>query len=91
VRPIDINYCFKRNDKIIYKDEGGAQVLIDPYRRTLVELNPTALRIWQLLDGSCPVFQIIEILKNEFEVDARSLGKDVMGLINELHKREMIQ
>jgi coenzyme PQQ biosynthesis protein PqqD len=91
VTAIDTNYCFRRNEKIFYKNEGGSPVLIDPYRRTLVELNPTALRIWQLLDGSHSVAAIIEILKNEFEADSQSVDKDVTGLLKELHKREMIQ
>jgi coenzyme PQQ biosynthesis protein PqqD len=89
--PADMKYCFRKNDTIIYKDADGNAALIDPYRRTLVKLNPAAHRIWQLLDGEHPVAAIIEMLKDEFDADAKILEKDVTGFIKELTRREMIK
>jgi hypothetical protein len=66
-------------------------VLIDPYRRTLVRLNPAAHRIWQLLDGQRSAEGIIKIMEAEFEIDAKSLQNDVAGFLKELQKREIIK
>jgi hypothetical protein len=89
--PAEINYCYRKNDQIICKDLGDGPALIDPYRRTLVKLNPTAHKIWQLLDGGHSAAAIIDILENEFQVDAKILEKDVIRFIKGLARREMIK
>jgi hypothetical protein len=86
----DKNYCFRKNDQIIYKGLADGPVLIDPYRRTLIRLNPAAQAIWQLLDGKRPVAAIIEILRGEFEIDAKSLDRDVTSFLKDLSRREII-
>ena len=88
---VDLNHCFKRNDTIIYKELAGAPALIDPYRRTLISLNQTALEVWRLLDGECPVLGIINALRDRFEIDEARLEKDVIGFLKELIRREMIR
>ena len=88
---IDKDRCFRKNDHILYKEIDGAGVLVDPYRRTLVHLNPTASQIWQLLDEAHSCTAIIKKLQAEFEVGDKELEKDVSDVFNELFKREMIQ
>ncbi len=88
--PIDMNYCFKRSELIIRKDVGDARTLIDPYRRTLVTLNPVASEIWQLLNGERSALCIIDILKSEFEIEEKILKKDVIGFLQDLARREII-
>jgi coenzyme PQQ biosynthesis protein PqqD len=90
MRP-DCNYCFRKNDQIIFKEIDSTPTLVDPYRRTLVKLNPTALAIWQLLDGEHSVTAILETLHAEFDVNAEKLQKDVRGFLSDLARREMIQ
>lgn len=87
---VDASYCYRKNELIIYKELGDGPVLIDPYRRTLVRLNPVAQEVWQLLDGNHSVASIVDIMKNEFEVDAKILKKDVIGLLKDLIRREII-
>ena len=86
----NIKYCFSKNDQIIYKDLGDGPALVDPYRQSLVKLNPTAHRIWKLLDGKHSAVDIIEIMKAEFEIDAKSLEKDVVSFFKDLLRREII-
>jgi|WetSurMetagenome_2_1015567.scaffolds.fasta_scaffold258453_2 coenzyme PQQ biosynthesis protein PqqD len=88
---IDNAYCYRRNEQIMRKDLDDCPVLIDPYRMTLVKLNPAAESIWQLFDGGHSVDEIIDILKNEFEVDAKTLEKDLRRFLNDLIRREMIR
>lgn len=87
---IDAGYCYRKNDFIICKELADGPVLIDPYRRTLVQLNPVAREIWQLLDGGHSVAAVIDILKTDFEVDIKILEKDVIGFLKDLFRREII-
>jgi hypothetical protein len=88
---IDMNHCFKRNDSIIFKELGEGPALIDPYRRTLISLNPAALEIWQLLDGERSVSGIIDALREIFDADEKVLEKDTVNFLDELAKREIIR
>ena len=88
---ITLEARFRKNDTILYKELAGAPTLIDPYRRTLVRLNPAAFEIWQLLDGIHSVLEIIGAVRDAFEVDEASLKKDVIGFLKEMLRREMIR
>ncbi|MGE5307781.1 MAG: PqqD family protein [Deltaproteobacteria bacterium] len=82
--------CYKREDRVIFTDLGDTGTLVDPYRRTLVKLNPAALQIWKLLDGTRPFGSLIEALSRDFEVDGPRLEKDVAAFLKDLARREMI-
>lgn len=88
---VDARYCFRKNEQILYKELKEGPVLIDPYRRTLIRLNPAALEIWRLLDGERPVSAIIETILDSFEVDGETAKKDVTGFLKDLARREMIR
>jgi len=88
---IDKESNFRKNGRIMCKNIDGTDVLIDPYRRTLVHLNPTASLIWRLLDGERSCAGIIEALREEFEAGDKQIEADVVSLLKELLKREMIE
>jgi hypothetical protein len=81
---------FKKNGHIIYKDLEDGPALFDPYRRTMIRLNPVSREIWKLLDGQLPVEGIVESIANEFEAPRGDISRDVSGFLKELLKREII-
>jgi hypothetical protein len=88
---LDKDRSLSKNNRILYKEIDGSSVLIDPYRRTLVRLNSTALEIWRLVDGKHTCFAIIQELKSIFEVEDVELERDVVGFLKQLLEREMIE
>jgi hypothetical protein len=88
---IDTSYCFRKNEQILLKELAEGPALIDPYRRTLTTLNPTAFEIWQLIDGGHSVAEIIEAVRDSFDAEGEGLKKDVTSFLKDLVKREMIR
>jgi hypothetical protein len=88
---IDIKYFFSKNEQTIFTDMEDGPALIDPYRRTLIKLNPAAHRIWQLLDGKNSAEDIIGVMEAEFEIDERTLRRDVIDFLKDLIRREIIK
>jgi len=86
----DFSRCYRKNSQIITKQLGEESYLIDPYRRALIKLNPVALDIWQLIDGTRSGSEILEVLKMEFEVKEDILKSDLGSFLRELVKREII-
>lgn len=87
---INMQRYYKKNNQILCREFSDGPVLIDPYRRTLVRLNPTALEIWHLLDGGHSTEEIAHALEDRFDADAEDLKKDIAGFIQELVRREMV-
>ena len=85
----DKSYCLKKNDRIIYKELVDRPVLIDPYRRTLINLNPAAMEIWRLLDGRHSADDIVNELKEVFAISEKDLRKDVIIFLKDLIRREI--
>lgn len=88
---IDKSSCFNKEGRIMTQVSGEDVVLVDPYRRTRVLLNPVALKIWQLLDGHNSMGRIIEAIKEEFDAGDEELEKDVGVFLKCLIRREMIK
>ena len=82
--------CYAKNPAIIERHGADGPVLIDPYRRMMITLNPAALEAWRLLDGTRPVADIVAALGEQFEVGERELARDIEAFLKELVKREMV-
>ena len=87
----DMASRFKKNLQIMQKELADGPALIDPYRRVLIQLNPTGVEIWGLLDGERSVLEIIGALRDRFEVSDETLKKDVISFLKELFRREMMR
>jgi hypothetical protein len=88
---VDINCRFKKNPQIMQKELADGPALIDPYRRVLIQLNPTGVEIWELLNGERSILDITDALRERFEVGDETLKKDVVSFLKELFRREMIR
>ncbi|MCX7927422.1 MAG: PqqD family protein [Candidatus Omnitrophica bacterium] len=83
--------CFQKNEDIIEEEKDRIITLFDPYRRVAIRLSPTGYRIWQLIDGRRQVSDIIEELKKDFEVNEKTICRDVICFLDKLAKREIIK
>lgn len=81
---------YTKNDRILRKDLDEGPALIDPYRRTVVLLDPVGEEIWRLLDGTRTVADIAGEIKAAFEVSGEPVERDVMDFISDLATREMV-
>ena len=70
------------------EDEGGLVVL--PGRAEVKVLNPTAIRVYSLLDGEHTPEQIARAIAEEFEVGEEQALRDVVAFIDELSRHDML-
>ncbi len=87
---IDASAVVCRDERIIMRQSQEGWALVDPYRRTIISLNPSGRLIWELLDGAHTLGQILCRLTGEFEIDERTAAQDLQSFLNELARREMI-
>jgi len=72
-------------DAILETFDDGGLVLILPERR-LVELNPSAVEIIQLLDGHRTLDQVAAEISSKFDISMEQASQDVNDLCIDLSK-----
>jgi hypothetical protein len=65
-------------------------VLVLPARGEVKVLNEVGARIWELADGTRSVREIVQSIRDEYEVDQESAEADTLEFLNDLHGKEAI-
>lgn len=87
---MDSAHPYVKNANVIEREVAGAPALIDPYRRTMLALDPVGADIWRLLDGTRPLAAVVDALAASYDVGRDVLYADVQAFIAELEKRELV-
>ncbi len=69
------------------KDE---TLVVDPKSREVHLLNPTASRIWELLEQGATVPQLVATLSDEYDVDVAVLKKQVAAFAQEMVAKKLL-
>lgn len=87
---------YKKSENIVYRKIADEYILV-PIRnnvgdlQNIYTLNEVAARIWELIDGKSTLGQISNKLFQEFEVDKKTLEKDLSKYIVQLESEEAIE
>ena len=65
-------------------------LVVDPRTRSVHLLNPTATRVWELLQTTTTQSRLIEVLCAEFEAPADAIRRDLEQLLVDLSAKGLI-
>ena len=88
---VNLEACYQKDPSMVHREIIGESILV-PIRQnvgdldSIYSLNETASRAWALIDGEHTVFEISELISNEFEVDPEQAQKDLIDLIAQLEE-----
>jgi hypothetical protein len=69
-------------------DEGGLVVI--PGRAVVKVLNPVAIKVYSLLDGTRTAEEIADAVAEEFEADRAEVLRDIEAFLGELREQGML-
>ncbi len=69
-------------------DEG---VLLNLKTKTYYTLNKPAIYVWQLLNSGINLGEIVQRVREEFEVDGETAEKNICDLIDELIREHLVR
>lgn len=69
-------------------DEGGLVVI--PGRAEVKVLNPTAIKIFSMLDGTHSVTAIVDAVTREYEVNDEQASRDVADFLDVLRENGLL-
>jgi coenzyme PQQ biosynthesis protein PqqD len=93
---MEIEKVYAPSDKIVAREIEGELIIIPlaagigDMEDELFTLNDTGKAIWKRLDGKNSLKMITDELASEFEAPREEIEKDVLGLTQELVKRQML-
>lgn len=92
-------FSSKVRDSDIYRRHAGIQwqiienqaVLIDPLEAELIQLDELGSTIWQYLDGTQKMNDILELLTQQYDAPSRKIRQDLTSFIRKLEEREFVE
>ncbi len=81
---------YAKSERILRKELAEGPALIDPYRRTVIPLDPVADEIWALIDGARGEGAIARRIAELFDAPAVVIERDVAAFLRGLADREII-
>lgn len=88
--PQQLFCAVKPNPNVIFRRLGNEIVLFHLGSDRFYELNGTAARFWELLNGGNDGRQIQEKMLEEFAIDPAQLAGEAEALLDSLRKEDLI-
>ena len=95
-RRVTLDTVYKVSEDIVVREIKGKIVII-PFasgisdeENELYTLNPTGQAVWQRLDGTRSLKDVVAELTAEFEFPVRKIEKDVVGIVEKLLKKGLL-
>ncbi|MBL7196914.1 MAG: PqqD family protein [Candidatus Omnitrophica bacterium] len=78
-------------DKVTYRIIDNEAVILNLDNGYYYSLNEVGTRIWEAIDKQKSLDQVLSLLNEEYQLPERQLRSDLMGLVKDLEKEELIK
>lgn len=79
-----------RSDELVEANIDDDKVMMSVESGLYFGLDAVASRVWELLEKPLNVSELVDILTQEFDVDATQCLEDIEPFINTLHEHKLI-
>ena len=87
---VDVSGLWRRDNALPFQRLEEDTIVVDPSRREVHLLNPTAARVWELLEAPRTIDQIVVVLADEYDVADDELQADVSELVAALAEKAVV-
>lgn len=87
---------FARSNDVVSREIDGSLIIVPltagvgDMEDDLFSMNETGTRIWNMLDGTKTIKEVMVTLAGEYEAGPDEIEQDVVGIVGELLKRRML-
>ena len=82
---------FKRNKDVVWRTLGDACILLHLESGIYYTLNEEGKMLWEALDGNNKLAEIRSKIMEHYEVDAVTIQKDLMEIMEDLIKENLVE
>ena len=87
---LDLETVLKKNPGAAYRIYDGQATIVLPDRSEVNVLNELGSLVWERLDGTRTVEQIVESVAQEYDVPVSAAREDILSFIGELREHGMV-
>jgi hypothetical protein len=87
---ISLQSIIARNPEIIHNNIDGEVVIMSITKNNFYGIDKIGSHIWELLENSRSVDEIITVMMQDYEVERETCEKDVIDFLDEALKNELI-
>ena len=80
-----------RSSSLLEADVSGELIALDVDSGTCFGFNPTATRIWALLDRPRRLSELCDLLTAQYAVDRETCERDVLALARDLERDGLVE
>jgi uncharacterized protein YfeS len=89
---MDLWECyFSKNGKVTWRTLGNDCILLHLKSGIYYTLNEEGRLFWESLDGKKKLAEIQEIIMDQYEVDAETLRKDLIEMIQDMIQEDLVE
>ena len=91
-----LDTCFAKESDLVTRDVAGEKIIV-PIKghvgdlEGVFTLNELGTMIWELINGQTTARELIEAVRNEYDVGAAEAEKDVAGFLRSLEEAGLIR
>ena len=91
-----LDTCFDKEKELVTRDVAGESIIV-PIKghvgdlEGVFTLNEVGAMIWRLMDGQTTVRQLMEAVRNEYDVEAAEAAEDVVDFLRSLEDTGLIR
>jgi Mrp family chromosome partitioning ATPase len=91
-----LDKCFTKENNLVTRDVAGEKIIV-PIKghvgdlEGVFTLNELGAMIWQLINGQTTAQELIETVRNEYDVGAAEAEKDVVDFLRSLEDAGLIR
>ena len=91
-----LDTCFAKENDLVTRDVAGERIIV-PIKghvgdlEGVYTLNELGTIIWQLINGQTTARELVEAVRNEYDVEAAEAEKDVVDFLQSLEDAGLIR
>ena len=91
-----LDTCFAKESDLVTRDVAGEKIIV-PIKghvgdlEGVFTLNEVGTVIWELINGQTTARELVEAVRNEYDVGAAEAEKDVVDFLRSLEEAGLIQ
>ncbi len=88
---VTLDTLLTRSSEVLFQEVGGEAVLLDLASEQYFGLDPVGTRIWELLDGSTSLADVLHTLLQEYDAAEARIGDDLLQLAQSLTDAGLVE
>ena len=87
---ISLDRTVRVGDDTVFRELAGEAILLQLEEGMYFGLDPVGTRLWQLMAERGALRDVLDVARQEFDVDPSTLERDLLALVRQLAEKKLL-